>query len=177
MSVAALKRALAEDEVFIRYKNILRMATRTSGFTTLVEELENLHKGRKSRTLHLKEPSVNRLVDAVLQDASYRSRCVEIIIITSKTQRLLESGIEAIGNHILSKYRDYLADYRTKADKEAVISSILQPAHDKIAEISRIIEIAEYVVEDIDKCAWSMKAIMEGLQLMYSREIPVKTSI
>ena len=174
MTTLALRRALREDDAYQKYRNILKMAVKTSTFASLVEEMETLHKGRKSRHLFLRPPSIEKTLDAAMQDSAYRSRCVEIVVIVSKTQRMLTSSVDSISNIIVAKYSHLMKELRTKGERDAAIASLLQPAYDKLAEIESIIEIAQYVIEDIDKTAWSYKTTVEGLKLMYDRENVVK---
>lgn len=177
MSLASLRKALREDDAYIKYRNILKMAVSNGNFADITSEIESLHKGRLSRRLHLNKPNINTVVDSALQDASYRSRCIEIIIVVSKTQRMLQASVDAIHNHIIAKYSEHLIDIRTKSDREAIVEHLLQPAYNKLTEIERIVEIAQYVVDDIDKAAWSLSNTIKALELMYSRESVIKTGI
>lgn len=167
---SALRKLLRKDDEYAKFKNILQYASSLAEFDNYCAEMETMHQGRKSRTLAHKSISTKRLVDAVLQDASYRSRCVEIMMVVNKASRMLLSATEAIRGHIFSKYKPYLANYRTKAERDTYVNNILKEAVAKLADYERIIEMAKYIIEDIDKMSWSARNILQGLELMLQRE-------
>lgn len=165
-----LRKLLRKDDEYAKFKNILTYASGLAEFDNYSSEMETMHQGRKSRTLAHKSLSTKRLVDAVLQDASYRSRCVEIMMTVNKANRLLESATDAMRNHIFAKYKPYLSNYRTKAERDTYVNDLLKEAVSKLADYERIIDMAKYIIEDIDKFAWSAKTTLQGLELMLQRE-------
>lgn len=165
-----LKKALHKDDQYEKYKNILRHANSLAEFDNYISEMEGMHQGRKARTLAHKSLSTKKLVAAVLQDASYRARCVEMMMTVGKASRLLESATEAMRTHIVAKYKPYLSNYRTKAERDTFITSILKEAIERLSDYERIMDTAKYIIEDIDKFSWSARTTLQGLELMLQRE-------
>jgi len=170
MTNKSLKRLLRADNRFVKYKNILSHAESMAEFENYLTELENMHKARKARTLVHKSISTQRLMKAILQDASYRSRCVEIMVQVSKAQRLLNAATDEIYNHIFVKYKAYLSQYRTKAEKDSFVQAILSDSYSKQADFERIADVAKSIIEDIDKFSWSTKNIIEAMKLIFQKE-------
>ena len=69
----------------------------------------------------------------------------------------------------MAKYSS-LMQVRSKGDREQLTKSLLQQGYDKLAEIEKLVEIADYCIADIDKTAWSLKTALDGLSLVYQRE-------
>ena len=166
----ALRKLLRKDDEYAKFKNILQYASSLAEFDNYCAEMETMHQGRKSRTLAHKSISTKRLVDAVLQDASYRSRCVEIMMTVNKASRLLHSATEAMRSHIFAKYKPYLANYRTKAERDTYVNDLLKEAVSKLADYERILDMAKYIIEDIDKFSWASRNVIQAMEIMYRAE-------
>lgn len=169
----SLKSLLKKDSTFIKFSNILETANSLAEFENYCTELENMHKGRKSRTLVYKKISTERLIRCIMQDASYRARCVEIMVQVTKAQRMLEAATEEIYNHIFVKYKPYLQQFRTKAEKDSYVHAILKSSYSKQSDFNRIIEVARSIIEDIDKFSWATKNIVEAMKLVFQKETVV----
>ncbi len=172
-----LSKLLAKDANWKRFLNILEASERLSDFDNYANEVLNIHKGRKSRQLVYKASSAKRLIEANMQDISFRSRCVEIMIEVRRARRLLNISLDSIKNHILATYQTYLSAYRTKAERDIYVSSLVSDAEAKLAEFESIIEVCELVVSDIDKTSWSMKSILDAMELIYRRENVLGTQV
>lgn len=170
MSEKSLKKLLKEDSQFIKYKNILTAAESMGEFENYISELENMHKARKARTLVHKKIGTQRLMRAIMQDAAYRARCVEILVQVGKAQRLLHAATDSIYNHIFVKYKVYLAQYRTKAEKDSFVQSLLSDSYAKQNDFERVVDVAKLIIEDIDKFSWSTKNIIEAMKLVFQKE-------
>lgn len=165
-----MRKLLLKDEVFIKYKRILKHVNSIAEYTNNVKELETMHLGRVSRTLWLSEPSAEKLIEASMQDSAYRSRCVEIMIGLSKATRLLDAGIVTMVDHIIATYSSSMSTIRTKGEREQLIRNLLASGYTKLADLERMTEIAEQVVGDIDKTSFALKHALEGMALLYARE-------
>lgn len=171
MTPRTLLKLLKNDATWIKYNKILNRAQEYSTFTELTKEIENMHKARPSRQLYMHVINVDTIIDANLQDISYRSRCVEIITIVIKENRLLDSAIDSTYNYILTTYNEDLSEgIRTKSERDAVVKSILQDGYEQTKQMEVLIKIAEKVVEDIDKTSWGFKNLIELLKLKTQRE-------
>ena len=172
MSLASIKSQVKDSETYERYRNILTMAKQQGlKFSNLNEELRNMHSGRSSRTLYVKgNPSAHGLMDAVLQDASYRSRCVEIINTISAQRRLLEFATTSIREYIVANFSTELRQlYKTNAERDLALSSLTRSGARLVDDMEVVIEMADRIIGDIDQSGWSIKNAKELLELINSR--------
>lgn len=165
-----MRKALRKDIEYKKYKNILKFASSLAEFDNYCKEMESMHQGRGSRSLVYKSISIKRLTKCILQDASYRSRCVEVMIEVNKANRMLSAATDAIKNHIVANYKPYLQNYRTKAERDTLINDILKSAYEKLSDYERIVDMCKFIIEDIDKFAWTAKHTLEALELAMQRE-------
>ena len=131
--------------------------------------MEIMHKARKSRSLLTKSPSVNKIMNASAQASAFRSRIVEIMINVQKAQRNLDSAIERMEAHILTNYRIHITG-RSINDRKLEIKSLLNNAYKKLSDFNRIVDMCKELIADIESFQWSAKLLMQGLELIYTRE-------
>lgn len=174
MSLQSLKRKLKDDEVWVKYLNILRMA-KTLNFSNIETEVTNLHKGRLSRSLMVERPNPDKIMKAVLQDASHRSRLTEIINSATYQSRMLNFTLDALQSHISSEYKVELSYCSTKAEREAVINSLLATGYDKSDEFDTMVKLCDNIIKDIDQMSWSIKNIINVLTLITERSSIIGT--
>ena len=152
-----------------RVKNLLddvRGGNLSVDFESLLNELERLHKSRRVRNLDLKEIVGGKaLEESLLQNQAYRSRAVEIKMLVLRRRLLLEARSLVIGNYIRLSYKEVLSEYKTIADRSSVIDAILEPVTELANELSRVEEVAELLVDDIDKSAWTIKSLIDAVSL------------
>lgn len=170
-----LKRVLKTSEDYRAYRNVVKRIKQLADFDNLASEMEHMHKQRKSREMHLKAPTVDRIIKCAAQNASYRSRVVEIMVNVQKAQRTLASAIERIDNYILSEYKQYI-DGRSVAERKAVTKNLLSSGYYQLADFDRIVEMCKTFIDDIDQNSWTLKHMLDGLQLLYTRENIVQTT-
>jgi hypothetical protein len=167
-----------EDDVWARYQRILTRTQETTRAVELVKEIERLHGSRSSRFLSTKSGGATafNLIDANLQDISYRSRIVEIKITISKQHRLLEQVLGAVHGHLLSNYNEEIVDLvgKLKASQGTFVDSMIRDGWDALSKLEKVREIAEYVVEDIDKTAWAMTNLVKLVTLLAQRDNVLK---
>lgn len=169
MSRKEVKALLRKDEAYAKFKNILKYCQGLAEFDNLVNELETMHKSRKTRDLHLKTPDVHKIIAAGLQGSAYRSRCVEIMVTVQKANRLLNAATDRIETHTSTTYCDYIPG-RSIGDRKAYIKNLFQLAHYKIADYERIIEMARLLIDDIDQASWTLRHTLDAIKLIYQRE-------
>ena len=170
-----LKKILKNSEEYKAYKHIVKRIKALADFDNLSQEMEQMHKQRKSRELYLKNMTVDRIIKAGAQSSAYRSRIVEIMINVQKAQRTLASAIERMENNIISDYSKYM-EVRSIADKKAVARNILASGYYQLSDFDRIVDMCKTFVDDIDQNSWTLKHMLDGLQLLYTRENIVQTS-
>ena len=153
---------------YIKLKRIIPAVAHIS-VPTVLEEIETLHMGRSTRTLSLKSMSNMTIVEAILQDQSYRSRITEIMFVALKTTNMLELAYTSTLDSLMSAYGDRLSQ-KTKGEREGYIKSFINPARKRIDEIYTIVSLAEYIIEDIDKASYALKNTIQALELTTKRE-------
>lgn len=168
--MSALLKLLANDEKWKKFNNILTSCVGPSTYNNYVKDLENMHKSRISRTLYLKKPTIDRVIESVTQDGAFRSRYVEILFELNKSYRKLQVVVEAIRHHIRTKYASWLQNnFSTAKDRLAYVDSLLVNALRRLSDYERIIDSINLLVDDIDKYAWNIKAVLESLKILYNR--------
>lgn len=139
-------------------------------YETLIEEIENIHEVRKVRVLKAKENSIDKIIQANIQDQSFRSRLVEISMNALKAQRRLDSAITSLTNYILIEYSENLKVVKTKEERMRLLSISLEPFNRYLKRMNEIKEQADMVIHDIDKAAYSLKLTVDALKVSTQKE-------
>ncbi len=169
-----LEKLLRKDSEYKTFKLIVEKCGLLADFDNLTKEMETMHKSRKSRLLIAKSPSIDKLIKASTQANAYRSRIVEIMVNVQKAQRTLSSAIERMDAHIATKYKIHLTG-KTISDKKLEIKNTLAEAYSKLSDFDRIVDMCKELVGDIESFGWTARLIMQGLDLIYTRENIVKS--
>lgn len=167
--MSRLKKLLKEDSEYKTFKLIVKKCGLLADFDNLTKEMEIMHKARKSRELHMKNPSVDKVMKAAAQASAYRSRIVEIMVNVQKAQRTLSSAIERMEAHILTNYKIHIQG-RSIADRKLEVKNVLDTAHKKLSDFDRIVDMCKEFIADIESFVWVAKLQMQGLDLIYNRE-------
>ena len=164
-----LKKLLARDDQYDRFKDIVKKYSMHAELESLVEEVFTLHRTRKTRKLHSIKPNPRDVIDASLEDSSYRSRAVEILMRMMRSQRAIQRAIDNISGYILTQYGDYI-EGRTKAERERAIRNVNTRAIFYLDELESAIEVLREFIVDCDKAGYAVKSAIEGLKIVYGRE-------
>lgn len=171
---SAFQVAVKKDIKVLKFLNTLEKGSFNIDTKQFVTELSNLHSTREVRKLNrnnLIGGSQSQLLDANLQNAAFRSRCVEIKVQCFNTCSNLEEYLDSLKRYIFTKYVDYLKqDYTTQADRKEAVNQVLDNGLRRFKNLKKVITIADLVVEDIDKSGWTIKSILEVLELTTRRE-------
>jgi hypothetical protein len=140
-------------------------------FETWLEEVIKLHKARGVRLLSSKS-GARKLSEAGLQDQSYRSRCIEIILLITRNRNYLASVLFGIQRYIESEYQSQLSKMgiRTKTGQRALINLLTQRAQESVDHLDSLLEMVNLVVEDLDKASWAVKNALAALEITTKRE-------
>lgn len=142
--------------------------------SSMLTELSNMHSTRYARKLSTSQvlrSAQRELIEASLQNQSFRSRCVEIQVRCFRVQSMLKNRTENMLGYLLTKYADILSDnFRTKDDKVSYVKVQLHPCYFHVEQLSRVTSVADMIVEDLDKAQWSLKAVIDVLNLSSARE-------
>jgi len=138
---------------------------------TLLEELETSHKIRKVRRLNPTDPEfVDKLIDASLDDQSKRSRATEILIRCVRSHSLLLNAVDNLRYHLLTTYSNELRPFSTKEERLQVVKMALRTFDVFLANVTVVKDSANLIVIDIDKSAWTLKGVVQAMELHVSRE-------
>lgn len=135
------------------------------------KDLMLLLKKRPSQSLPSKSNlSIKDLRLAVATDQSYRSRVVYIKIELEKYVGLLGSGYNLLSHKL---YFESTADFpvTTKLDKRAVVNNYLEEKYGILDECNRLVQICQYIIDDIDKTAWSLRDLLKMFELSTRPEL------
>lgn len=167
-----IRKLIRADAKWAKYTKVIEHNKTHVNFDNFISELESMHSSRKSRTLYAtKEYSVKKLIECVVQDAAYRSRCVEIMMLVNKEFRKINLATDLLRPYILARYKKEIsALYTTKIDRETFVKAMLSDSAELLSDFEKILEIAKFVIEDIDKFGWSVKHIIEGLTILYKKD-------
>ena len=163
-----INKKLKVDETFTKFKRIVKNATQVD-IALLLKEVENLHSGRNIRSLKGKAVSPTRLMNVCAEDTAYRSRLVEINMTFMREYGPLKLAHETIKDYLNSKYGSGLG-VRSIADREAVWNSVLLDSRTRMIKLEDAIELTEMVIEDIDKSSFSLKHLLQTLEIISKRE-------
>lgn len=137
----------------------------------LLDELRQIHELREIRRLNPREDGfVDKLISANTHDQAQRSRCVAIMMQCVNVTAKLVEATDSLKQHFLMEYSDQLRSFRTKEERSMVISTALKKFHKYVHEIDTLREVANLVVSDIDKAAWSLRNSVEALKVHHGRE-------
>lgn len=127
------------------------------------QEVDQLHISRKVRelkTTELMQSFNKKFVTASLQNQAYRSRLVEIKMKCYRISAKLEEHLKAIRGHLKTTYPKTLMAYKTQADRNAAIDSVLEEPIKRLKKLSRSDAVIDMVINDIDQASWSLKSIL-----------------
>lgn len=170
--MSSLKTALKKDSKYKKFKRIV-LSTKELNLDSLLDEIANLHSSRASRLLKAKNISPKALIDANVQDQAYRSRLVEILVMILRQYGPLELAYGVMQDYISTHFADLLP-VRAKADRAAYLrSGVLHTAWTLLSKLERVRDSAQEVIADIDKTAWALKNMLEGMSMIHKGETMV----
>ena len=165
---------LAADEEVLKLNKAISNGEYSIDVAGLVNEIKILHSSRQMRNIKPKEvlrSAQKALITGVMEDSAFRSRLIEIQVLCLEKQMGLEYHIENLKEYVTVKYQKKLkSNYSTVGDRNAVLSNITEKAEKLAAEISKVTELANLVIGDIDQSGWSVQRTTNVLQLSVARE-------
>ncbi len=134
----------------------------------LEREIDSLHLTRQVRKLKTEEILMSfqrKFVDAALQNQAYRSRLVEIKVKCFRMSAKLEEHISVVRSHLGITYPNALSKYKTVSERRAAINSVLEEPMTFLTKLELKDKEIEVLVKDLDAAAWSLKSIMDAMNL------------
>lgn len=170
--VGALRKALKSDARWSRFYQVYTHAYRPE-FDTYIEEIQRLHSVRSTRVLGATAaPTGLKIADAAMRDQSSRSRCVEICMIIARERNHLAITMNTVQSYIEVEYNSLLQEcgIKTISEKRNIIVSLFGAAQRKLDRLDTIPEIANMVIDDVDKASWTLKTLVASLEIATARE-------
>lgn len=166
-----LKDKVKQDEVYLRYRNILKTVRTAVSIESVLKEGKFLHKSRKSRVLFEARVSPQKLQDALLNDMSNRSRLTELKVLLMNQQELLSTTITIGKKHVRSQYADLVQRYgSTKEAQLLVVDRIFASGNEVLAEIDNAVDILDLYIKDIDNAGYALRNVTETLRMVLDRK-------
>lgn len=165
----ALRRIVKKDAKYKRFKEMadanpnLRLP-----FDDLHEELERMQRTRNVRSLSRKDKGfTNSVVDAMLQDQSYRSRCTEILASCISIEGTFSETLCNLRDYLLLEYGGRMGRGRTtKEERRQFMENVLRPFFKYLHKVEQIKKHAKYIVDDIDQAGYTYRNLVESIKLM-----------
>ena len=166
--IDALRRRIRKDNKVVRFKSATeRNPNLQLPFDELHNELERLMRTRSIRTLDRGDKSFTAsVVDAMLQDQAYRSRCTEILSSCIKITGTFQETLDNLRDYLMLEYGSQIGGRTTKAERQQFMESVLRPFYRYLHDVRQLQEHARYLVDDIDKAGFTFRNLVEGIKLL-----------
>jgi hypothetical protein len=142
----------------------------------VVTEIQGLHINRRGLQLTVKEvihQFQSKLLDAILHAQANRSRIVQLKMEAFRIHARLDKHCGLIKQHLKSQYSTQLNHMGgTAADRESILSTILEPALAHIKDLKVVIDIADIAINDLDQAGWSIKSVINVFEQTAERKAP-----
>lgn len=163
------KKILRSDDAFVQFRALVKSIEVKLDTEEIMAEAARLHSGRLSRTLHGTTPGPEKLLNATLQDSSYRSRMVEVRVKLVRHRDRLDIALQATRQYLATQYRDQVSDLKTKGERESYFDAYLKRGLHLKEDLKSTISQLDDLVKDIDQTAYTYKNAIECLELLLSR--------
>jgi hypothetical protein len=164
--------SIKHDERIQTFLNLVKSGRANIDSKALLDEIQQLHASREIRSLtyhDIAKSSQKVLIQASLQNQSYRSRVVEIKMIATRQYNIVEEHKDKLTRYIFATYKSSIT-FKTKGERDQYVEHLLEPANSLLSRLSSISEIADMIITDIDQAAWTIKNIITVMDLSSKRE-------
>lgn len=153
----ALLNEIAEDPAFKKYQSVVKLVKGSVDPEKVKAEVLFLHKTRPSRELFREKMSPTKTSDAVLRDLSNRARMAELRGGLSGQIDVLDTTLNALKDHLLTKYAADIKEVASTADaRGAFIRRVMNRGRTLKAEFESVVSLIDKLIEDIDKAGFSL---------------------
>jgi hypothetical protein len=164
-----LKRKVRKDKKYLAFKeNVRENPNLQLPFESLHAELDDMHKLRAVRTLRRKSDQfTQKLIDAMINDAQYRSRCVEISASCLAISTTFEETLNNLRDYLIYKYfSKYVSGRATKEERRQFMESILTTFYEYIRRVKHLEEHTKLIINDIDQTGYTYRNLVEAVKLL-----------
>ncbi len=160
---------LKDTDDYLRYRRIIKRLAEETDLIKTAEEIGRLHSGRKSRSLFGSELSADKIIEANLQDTSYRSRLVEIRIDLAKILSLATTTLDTVKSKVYQTYTEDLKVFKTKGERMSYVESFLTLGTMFTKRVEDLSDQLDLVIKDIDQTSFTYKNAIQILEIIYSK--------
>lgn len=165
----ALRRIVKKDDKYLRFKRAARNNPNLQlPFEDLHEELDRMQRTRGVRSLSRKDKQfTGSVVDAMLQDQAYRSRCTEILASCISIDGTYSVTLLNLRDYLLLEYGGRMGKGRTtKEDRKQFMENVLRPFFKYLHSVEQLKTHARYIIDDIDKAGFTFRNLVESIKLL-----------
>lgn len=168
--LAAIKKTIRKDKRFQRMKELYETnpayAIDFKGFHT---EISRMHMTRSTRSLKRKGKGnhfTENVIDAMLEDTSIRSRCVEILGQCVKIGSSMADTVSNVRDYLVTEYSNILRKIGTQTERKQFVESLMRKFYEYLAQINTLEKHARLVIEDIDKAGYTYRNLVESIKIL-----------
>lgn len=164
-----------KDPKYKKFNRMIKNGAYNIDFDHYIKELKGYHSTRIIRILTydmIVGKEQKKLIEANIQNQSYRSRIVEIqnefYILSSK----LKDHMTILKKYIKTKYINSLKNsgYKTISSQNEAIDNLFSSAALLLKQLENLSQIAENIINDIDKATVSINSNIRILELRIKPE-------
>lgn len=159
---------ILEDEKLLSFRKAFDNGEYSLNTDSFMEEVRNIHITRGIRTMNSEDvlKNIHKVIDAVLQNQSCRSRVVEIKMMCVTVLTKLNFRKEALINYIQVRYQDQLKQsYRTINDRKAYLEELLSFTNTNTTKLQVLQNFCDLLIQDIDNASWALKSVIDCLKI------------
>ena len=132
--------------------------------SALREEVLEAHKERLAPGLENKKLSHKKIVKVLAREQATRSRVLSIFMETSTAYNALSSMRDAAVMWVMAKKPDVFP-VTTKTEQKAYAAHMFNRRTPILEDLKEAKDAAELVMQDIDRAAWNLKAMLSAYEL------------
>lgn len=170
--IKRLRKSLRKDKQFKKVQMFFDRLSEEISAVGLYDEIKRLHSMRASRSLErTKKAFLDKVVEANLQDQSYRSRLAEIQMECARSISKYEPIVDDLVLYLHAQYQEALKSFFTaKGDRIEFLQNLCKEHTRFLREIASVEEAAKTVIVDIDKAGYMFKNLIEAVKIVHERK-------
>lgn len=170
--IKRLRKLIRKDNQFKKVNKFFERVAEEQSASGLYKEIQNLHKMRSSRSLDRGSKAfLDKVVEANLQDQSYRSRLAEIQMECTRTLSKYEPVIEDLVLYLHAQYLENIKGFfSSKQDRLDFLQGLCKDHARFLREIRSVEDSAKIVITDIDKAGYMFKNLIEAVKIVHERK-------
>lgn len=173
MTVSELKRLLLADPNLKKLLTTFESSTHFDiDIKSVCQEMENLQKVRiANRVDTSQDDMIKQVIDNSCRDQSFRSRLAEISFRAFRSQSILSKSVSKVKRRLILAYKDDMYKVlKTQADRQQLVDEVMASLLAYINDMQQVAELANILITDIDKNAWSLKLVVEAVSIHAHKE-------